>query len=110
MNETTTMNANCCTGSCNNKIVIEIPRELVDLVESYQYEVNARMNLISYCMDRGIDVDNPVFKRYHDEFVEMSVRYEQAKNQISNEYVLPHYSNARWNLDFDSCKLTIEVG
>ena len=101
--------ANSCRDQETKTVVIDIPSNLVDLIESYQYEVNARMNLISFCIDKGISLENEIFKRYHDEYIEFTVKYEQAKRQITETYVDPYYPNSRWSLDFDSCKLTIEV-
>lgn len=91
-------------------IHLTIPEDIVDQTESYMYETNARQALLAYCMEHGIDTDNPIFKRYHDEYVEFHCQYEMMKTKITMGFVAPKYPNAKWNLDFDTCTLTVEVG
>lgn len=87
--------------------MVDIPEELSQYIESIHFEVEARKSLINYCMGHGINPENPVFKRYHDEYIEFFIQYEEAKKEITEKFVSNKHKNASWNLDFETSTLTI---
>ena len=101
-----------CTAPVTKKIqtyVVEVPEELTSYIESLNFEVEARRSLINYCMGHGINPENPVFQRYHDEYVDFFIQYEEAKAEITDKYVKNDYPNSNWVLDFGTSTLTITV-
>ena len=90
-----------------NVIEIEIDRELSNYIESLSYETNARKNLIAFCFSKEIDLDNKIFKKYHDEYIHFNTSFELAKLQLEDTYVKPNYPNAKWHLNFNTNILTI---
>lgn len=90
-------------------VKIEIPEKLSDYIESLMYEVNARRDLLAFCVERGMDVDGEVFQRYHKQYVEFNAEYELAKKNLTEDYVAGKHPNAKWNLDFMTHTLTVEV-
>ena len=91
----------------SNTIKIVIPEGTSNYIESLQYEVNARKTLLSFCIDKGMDINGETFKKYHDEYVEFVAKYEIAKKELSDTFVAPTYPGAKWSLDFDSNTLTV---
>ena len=91
------------------KIEVVIPEKMSDYIEGLMYEVNARKNLVAFCIERGMDLDGEIFKRYHKEYVDFTAQYELAKKEMESIYVLPEYPGAKWRLDFATQTLYIEV-
>lgn len=94
---------------------IKVPEEKVNKLQRYHAEVDARMTLINRIMETHKDdpsfLDSSIFKRYHDEYVELSTCFDEAKNIISSEcipaYLAPHKIN--WTLDYATCILRIDI-
>lgn len=91
------------------KIEVVIPEKMSDYIEGLMYEVNARKNLVAFCIERGMDLEGEVFQRYHKEYVDFTAEYEMAKKEMADTYVVPEYPNCNWQLDFATHTLTIEV-
>lgn len=91
------------------KIEVVIPEKMSDYIEGLMYEVNARKNLVAFCIERGMDLEGEVFQRYHKEYVDFTAQYELAKKEMEREYVSPKYPGAKWRLDFATQTLHIEV-
>ena len=92
-----------------NKIEVVIPEKMSDYIESLQYEVNARKNLVAFCLERNMSLDNETYKKYHKEYVDYTAQFELAKKEMEKEYILPKYPKAKWALDFSTHTLSIEV-
>lgn len=84
------------------------PEESLEL-EKLHYEINARQGLLSYMMTMMQKDNNDAFQKYHNEYIDLSKQYEKLKLAISQKYVMPIYPDKKvtWNLDFDTCELTI---
>lgn len=97
------------------KIQINIPEDIVNKIQRNHSEVDSRMLLIDRLMDTHKDtpdfIDSPIFKRYHDEFVEFSTEFDMRKQELTKnyipEYLLEHQIN--WSLDYDTCILNVEI-
>lgn len=88
---------------------IIIPQDVSNYIEGLMYEVNARKDLVAFCIDRGISIDSDVFQRYHKEYVDFSAQYEMAKKEMESTYIMPKHPNCKWNLDFSTHTVVVEV-
>lgn len=92
----------------NTKIVKVENQELVNLIESLQYEVNARKELISFMLSTDMSMDTHAFERYNKEYMDFYIQYNEAKNQLQKMYVYTAVENPiSWNLDFETSEITI---
>ena len=91
------------------KIEIKIPEDMSNYIEGLMYEVNARKDLVAFCIERGVDINNDIFQRYHKEYIDFSAQYEIAKKEMENTYIKPKYPNCKWNLDFSINTVLVEV-
>lgn len=91
------------------KIEVVIPEKMSDYIEGLMYEVNARKNLVAFCIERGMDLEGEVFQRYHKEYVDFTAEYEMAKKEMEREYIVSKYPNCTWRLDFGTHTVTVEV-
>lgn len=92
------------------KKVITISEADRDEVQRFAIETESRQNLISFMLSNGMDTNTEQFRRYQAEYSDFFYRYDKAKNDITEKYVRPvvdNLDNVNWNLDFDSCELTI---
>lgn len=89
-------------------VEIEIPEDTSTYIESLQYELNARKDLLAFMIDRGQN-ETPGFQKYHQEYMEFSAQYEMAKNEMAGTYIVPKYGkDAIWNLDFRTRIATVQ--
>ena len=95
----------------NKKEIIEvvIPKEMSNYIEGLMYEVNARKNLVAFCIERNIDTNSEIFQRYHKEYVDFTAQYELAKKEMEKEYIVNKYPNCNWKLDFATHTVSVEV-
>ena len=95
----------------NKRIELEVAREIVDIVESYDYEYSARKDVISNIVANGMSIDNDIFKKYQREMIEFNVQFNQAKKEVEEKYVIPATNGAlcSWTLDYSTGKLTIDI-
>ncbi|MEG1562288.1 MAG: hypothetical protein RR365_00925 [Bacteroides sp.] len=87
-------------------------RALVDYIESLSYETGARKDIISFMLSNNMDTSSESFTRYHKEFEEFMVQYEEAKKQLEHMYITDELKKemggmVNWNLDFESGILSL---
>lgn len=89
-------------------IKITVDNELSDYIESLQYDRNAIADLLIMAAQRGIQ-DGAAFEKWTNDYKEANRKYEIAKNELVQRFVLPAvgHSDAAWNLDFNTATLTI---
>lgn len=78
-------------------------KSIVDCMEAYDYEVNARLQVIGFMISSGYDVKNESFKEYHKEYTESFVRYKLAQQEFFKTIVKPQVTDLdeyKWELDF----------
>lgn len=88
---------------------VKITSDLRDYIESLHFEVESRKSLLSFVMEKGL-VESDSFKKYHDEFKEFFIMYEQAKENLEESYVKPTLNEdekANWELVFKDCEIII---
>lgn len=89
-------------------VEVEIPEDTSTYIESLQYELNARKDLLAFMIERGQN-NSEGFKKYHTEYMEFNAQYEMAKSEMAATYIVPKYGkNATWNLDFRTRIATVE--
>ena len=93
-------------------VITNIPEELVNTIEAYQYEVNSRMDVISYMLSNNMTLGTESFNQYQAELINHKKMLDAAKQELETNIVRPYLDannipNASWNLDFASGELTI---
>lgn len=85
---------------------INVNKEIVSKIESLQYEVESRKDVISQILANGFKVAGDTFAKYQAEYKEFFIAYNKAKKEMLDACGVD--SNSMWNLDFASCVLTVE--
>ena len=93
------------------KKIVKIDEKLRDMIESYDYEINARKYLISFMLSNNMNIDTPNFSKYQDELKNFIMLYERAKSDVSEIYVDPLRKDhdATWRLIYKTCELHIDI-
>lgn len=90
------------------KIIVE--QDICDLIERYQYEMIARKEIIAFMLESGMNTDTNSFKAYEKEYLEYFVKYNEAKNQLEQLYIIPVLGKVQnWNLNFRTRELTVNL-
>ena len=87
-------------------MTINVEKTLVEKIETLQYEVESRKDVISQILANGFKVAGDTFAKYQAEYKEYFIQYNKAKREMLNTYGVD--SNSAWTLDFSTCVLTIE--
>lgn len=97
--------------SDNNVFVLKVDESVVSYIESLQYEIEARKNLLASMINPSMNIPKDVFDEYHKEYVEYMAKYSIAKSKLEKDTILnnPKFKdkNVTWNLDFETKELTI---
>ena len=97
----------------NNTIIVTIPEELRNKVQRADIERSARRDIIIYLMQHPeVEISEERRLAYQKEYDDKFFEFEQMKSLIEKEYVQPTANNKaiNWNLDYDSCKIIIQLG
>ena len=92
---------------------IEVNAELSNYVEAAAYEVNSRVDVISFMLSNNMSTSTDSFRSYQAELIEYKKKYELAKAEVEKQIVKPYLDahqipNATWNLDFATRVITLE--
>lgn len=87
---------------------VTIPEDVRDHIQSLQYEVESRKDLLAHMINTGTDIDSEPFKKYEKEYQEFFVQYNVAKEAMQKNLLEPAVQTKliSWNLDFESCEVT----
>lgn len=87
---------------------IKIPEDVRDHIQSLQYEVESRKDLLAHMVNTGVDIHSDTFKSYEKEYQEFFVQYSLAKESMQEKLLVPAVPGKlnSWNLDFESCEVT----
>ena len=93
--------------------VIEVDEELSNFVDAANYEVNSRLDVISYMLANNMTTTTDAFRSYQAELIEYKKKYDLAKAELEKQVVTPfldahNIPKANWNLDFATHKITID--
>lgn len=88
--------------------VINIPAELSVYLESLNYELDARMSLLSFAMGKGMG-ETEAFKKYHNEYCEFFMKFEVAKQDMYDSYIAAKWDgkNVEWRLNYSTAEIEI---
>ncbi len=94
-------------------VSLVVDEELSSFVEAANYEVNSRLDVISYMLSNNMSTGTDAFRSYQAELVEYKKKYELAKAEFERKVVTPYLDEhgipkANWNLDFTSHTVTLE--
>lgn len=84
-------------------------QEIVDLVESLQYEVESRKEIISFMIEKTLQ-NTENFESYQNEYREYFVQLSVAKNTLEQmiKAAYPEINILTWNLEFSTKKITVD--
>lgn len=86
---------------------VKVPEGLVNLIESLQYEANARKDLLAFMLNNGMG-ETEGYTKYHYDYIEFSAKFDIAKRDFEQNFVKVKYPDAiSWNLDFASNTVAI---
>lgn len=94
------------------KKTVKIPEELRDYIEALHYDVKSRQDLLSFVIEKGLDSNTESFAKYHNEYKEFFVMYEEAKEDLERTYIKPllgENQRADWELNFSESELVISI-
>lgn len=88
-------------------------QELINLIEGLHYETEARKDIITFYLTNDMKASDS-FKEYNKEYREFFVQYSEAKTQLEDLYIkknpeLDGRAYTRWNLDFATGNLTVDL-
>lgn len=91
------------------KKVIKVDEKIRDYIESIDYELGARKELVAFMLENNMKVNTDAFKKYQHELTEYSIKFKLAKNELEKQYVFPAIGDAKvnWRLDYSTSELTI---
>jgi hypothetical protein len=79
-------------------------------LEKLHYEVESYKSIISYVLTQQIDLNTDTFKSYQDKFTEINKEYQNAKNDLTINFVRKEHPDAiSWNMDFINKEVEITL-
>ena len=92
------------------KEYVDIPENLCNYIEGLMYETNARKDVITFMLSQD-NINEERFKQYHDEYLTFYAKYETAKSEITNNFIIPKYGDTKliWNLNFSTNQLEVTI-
>lgn len=95
----------------DNVLELMIDKPVVDELQRADIEQSSRREIIVSCIERGVSKDSQSFQMYQQEYQDWYLRFMELKSAIEAKFVLPNNtperSAASWNLNYNSCTLTI---
>ena len=95
-----------------NTKVIAVPQDTVIEMQRLSYEMAARENILTFffLQDKPIN-NNKNFAAYQAEYTALNAEYAKLKRELEIAYVLTQADGkkAKWELDYGTGNLTIEV-
>lgn len=90
-------------------ITITPDSEACAMLERLSYEIEARKSVIAEMLAQNMDIGTEAFVKYQSELVKLKAQFETAKKEFQAAYVDTIPGAQRWNLEYASCTLTVEV-
>lgn len=90
---------------------IIIPENIRDMAQKANVERDARRDILTYIMQNNLNISEERIANYQKEYDEKYFKFEQVKNTIEKEYVMPATEGkaSNWSLDYSSCVVTITL-
>ena len=95
----------------NNIIEIRIPENLRNDIQRADMEYQSRRNILIYIMQNDIAISQERINNYQVECDNKFIIFEQLKNKLEKEYVIPAVGNKKysWKLDYLSSIISISI-
>ncbi len=93
-----------------DSIKIKVDEQDKNYVESLDYELTSRKDIIAYMLSNNMNTNTDAFRSYQKEAVQFEVQYREAKRIIEEKYVLPNIGDhmVNWRLDYTTSELNVE--
>lgn len=97
-------------------LLIDLTEEDCRKIQRTTYEVNSTQNVINlYLTDHMKDtgdeaIESPVFRRYQRELVDLNIRFDEEKDQLTQKYIpqdVIALNNYSWNVNFSTKQLEV---
>ncbi len=89
------------------KKTVIVNEELCTKIESLQYEVESRKEIIAQVVSSMIYTNGNLFEQYQEEYRKFYIEFNQAKAEMLRTYGIS--DDTPWNLDFATRELTYGV-
>lgn len=91
--------------------IITVPVELRDRAQKANVERDARRDILLYIMQNNVNIPEERIARYQKEYEEKYLEFDQVKNIIEKEYVMPATDDKalNWSLDYHTCVVSITL-
>lgn len=87
-------------------------QDIIDLLESLQFEVESRKEVIGFLISSN-GINSESFRKYEKEYQEFYIKYQTAKDEFEETYVRPNISEedgyVSWDLDFQLKEVKIYI-
>lgn len=90
---------------------ITVPEEIRNKAQKANIERDARRDILLYIMQNNLDIPEERIARYQKEYDEKYFEFEQVKQIIENEYVMPATNGKalNWSLNYHDCVVSITL-
>ena len=90
---------------------ITIPEELRTKVQRANVERDSRRDILLYIMQNNIEIPEERMQKYQKEYDEKFLEFEQAKDIVEKEYVMPATDKKalNWSLNYSDCVVSITL-
>ena len=95
-----------------NKININIPFEIKNLIQKFDIDASTREDIIKYILSNNISIPKEQLNFYQQEYNKYLYEFNIAKQELEKQYVLPVIKKTdkyTWRLNYTTSILTIEV-
>lgn len=90
-------------------MIIKIDEELRNRIQYYQYETEARKELIAFIVSNAdMATNSEMLAKYEKEYLDFFRLYNEEKAKMLQIY-LKDVDYKSWNLDFQSCELRVKI-
>ena len=93
-----------------NSQILKIDKSVVDYIERLDYEQGARKGLIAFMISSNMDISTEAFHKYQDELLEYQIKFDTAKHELEEKYILPIIGDNKvnWSLNYRNQELIID--
>lgn len=91
-------------------IKIPISPNEANYIEGLDYEQSARRDIISFMLEKNMNVNTDAFKQYQKEQSVFHAEFQMAKQEIEQRYIPEEWKGhqVNWSLDYHTCIMSIE--
>lgn len=89
-------------------MTIKIDKTICENIETLQFEVESRKDIIVQFLAGGVKMDTEMFTKYHKDYQDFHKRYNKAKQDMVEKYLGAEGRSKNWTLEFATGELTVE--